>query len=195
MLHLWSQFNFFNMSKYIPNLFTILRLLLVPVILILFFDDQLVNHYLITLIIFFFAMLTDVIDGWIARQFNLITKLGIFLDPLADKILINIMLFAFVSKGVIPFWLAAALFARDLISSDFKSFATQHKIYVAIAPIEGKIKAFLETVGLLAAFGTIIYPEVVYLSVSTNILLYLALFVGLIGLIRLFRNNWSTVLI
>ena len=181
------------MFKYLPNILTVLRLLLIPVIVALFFASF-PNHYAWSMLVFAIAMATDVADGWMARHYRLITKLGVFLDPLADKILINVMLFACALVGILPFWLAATLFARDLISSDFKSFATHHKIHVAIAPIEGKVKAFLETVGILCAYVALQWTTLPLFAQVSVWLQLAALAVGLVGLTKMLKAHWKVVI-
>lgn len=184
-----------------PNAFTALRLLLTPVVLWLLLDARVPFHFLWAGIVFVVAMTTDVIDGCIARRYNLITRLGNYLDPLADKLLINLMLFALVSLGLVPFWLAAVLFARDILSSDFKSFAAVQKVHVSFAPIAGKMKALLQTAGItlflvaLAGQESSLVSPAVFAAIAHAGLgcLIVALCVGLYGLARLLLKSASLV--
>jgi cardiolipin synthase (CMP-forming) len=99
--------------KYIPNVITILRLLLIVP-----FAYYLFHHaYVIAFYIYIFAGLTDGLDGLLARLFNWQTELGGFLDPLSDKLLITT---SFVSLGLIgqlPWWLVILVFLRDFTIS------------------------------------------------------------------------------
>lgn len=181
------------MNKYVPSIFTGIRLALIPVV-VAFFFLSFPDHYAWSFAVFVIAMITDVIDGRLARGFNIVTKLGAFLDPLSDKIMINVMLFACASVGVVPFWLAAVLFARDLISSDFKSFAASHKIHIAHPLIEGKAKAFFETIAIFSAYVVLEWHVVSFFQSLTFWLLIIALAIGLKGLWRMLSTQWRAVL-
>ncbi|KPU42860.1 CDP-diacylglycerol--glycerol-3-phosphate 3-phosphatidyltransferase [Oxobacter pfennigii] len=87
----------------IPNLLTTLRFILVPVFLFVFFSD-LPNAAFISSMIFIFAGFTDILDGYIARKFNMVTKWGTLLDPLADKLMALTVLISLTIKDIIPFW-------------------------------------------------------------------------------------------
>lgn len=178
------------MNRHVPNLLTLIRFVSIPfIVAALFLPFS--SHFGVTLALFLIAMATDVADGYIARTCGLSSKLGMLFDPLADKLLLNTILFALATLGAIPFWIAALLFARDLLSSDFKSFAAYHKVYVSIAPIEGKIKALLETLGIsIALFEMHLAGSVVFSKLATIILL-LALSIGIVGLIKLFSRHYS----
>ncbi len=98
----------------IPNILSFLRLLLVPVFIVLFFSD-IENSLYWAGFVFFFAGVTDIADGYIARKYNMITKLGRIIDPLADKLM---QLSAFVClaiAGIIPHWVISVLVAKELI--------------------------------------------------------------------------------
>lgn len=83
----------------IPNTLTLFRLFLIPVFVILFFSSLPLGY---SIFIFLLAGLTDVLDGYIARRYNLITKWGIVLDPLADKLMLVTVLTCLVAKHYIP---------------------------------------------------------------------------------------------
>lgn len=97
--------------KSIPNMLSILRLLLVPVFLWLLIVDQ----FLIAFLVLMFASFTDWLDGFIARKFNQITSLGKVLDPSADRLFILATLIGLTVNGIIPAWLAIVIVARDLL--------------------------------------------------------------------------------
>ena len=80
-----------------PNKLTILRVLLIPVFVIVFLNEQIPYNEIIAAAIFIIASLTDFFDGYLARKYNLITNFGKFLDPLADKLLVNIALICFLT--------------------------------------------------------------------------------------------------
>jgi len=99
--------------KYLPNAFTLTRLLLiVPFLLNL---QQ--RHYANALYLFLFAGITDAIDGWLARAFHWQSRFGSFIDPLADKLLIASSFVSLAYIGQLPWWLVSLVFFRDLTIS------------------------------------------------------------------------------
>lgn len=95
----------------IPNLLTLLRILLVPLIVILLMDGA----YLPALLVFLFAGITDGLDGFLARVLDQKTVLGAYLDPLADKALITSSFVTLSILGSIPGWLTVLVITRDLM--------------------------------------------------------------------------------
>lgn len=88
----------------IPNTLSVLRIFMVPAFLYFFFSDS-PNAMAISFGIVLFAGATDVVDGYIARKYKLITKLGIVLDPLADKMMLMTVLVSMTVKGILPLWI------------------------------------------------------------------------------------------
>jgi cardiolipin synthase (CMP-forming) len=97
----------------IPNLLTLFRLLLIPVFALVFFSSS-PNNLLLSLFIFLAAGLTDVLDGYIARKYNLVTKWGIVLDPLADKLMLLTVLTCLVIRSYAPVWILIIVAAKEL---------------------------------------------------------------------------------
>lgn len=95
----------------LPNLLTILRILLIPV----FINFLLYNQYLFALTIFIVAGLTDSLDGFIARMSNQRTRLGAYLDPMADKFLLMAAFVALSILKIVPLWITIIVVSRDLI--------------------------------------------------------------------------------
>lgn len=95
----------------VPNALSVLRLLLVPVFLVLLVQGQ----DLLALATLAFSGVTDLLDGWIARRFDQVTKLGRQLDPAADRLYILAALIGLAARGLIPWWLLIVVFARDLL--------------------------------------------------------------------------------
>ena len=98
-------------AQWIPNWISIFRLLLVIPIFMAIMDD----HYVIAWILVVLAGVSDGIDGYLARRYSWGSFLGAILDPLADKLLINLCFIAFALKEVIPFWLMGVVIGRDLV--------------------------------------------------------------------------------
>ncbi len=95
----------------IPNLLTLLRILLVPLIVIFLIDEA----YLKALITFFISGITDALDGFLARLLHQKTVLGAYLDPIADKALLVTCFLTLSIEGIIPGWLTVVVISRDVI--------------------------------------------------------------------------------
>ncbi|MCH9757112.1 MAG: CDP-alcohol phosphatidyltransferase family protein [Gammaproteobacteria bacterium] len=99
--------------KYLPNAFSLTRLLLIAPFLMYLHQKQ----YAAALYIFIFAGLTDGLDGWLARLFDWQTRFGSFIDPVADKLLIASSFVSLAFIGQLPWWLVSLVFFRDLTIS------------------------------------------------------------------------------
>ena len=97
----------------IPNLLSLLRLALVPVFALVYFSCA-PNAHLWSAVLYLAAFVTDVADGWIARHFNQITRLGRILDPMADKLMTFIVILCLTADGVIPVWAVVIFFCKEL---------------------------------------------------------------------------------
>ncbi len=95
----------------LPNLITLLRLLLIPVVVL----NLLEGHYKQALLFFILAGLSDALDGFLARSLNQKTLLGAILDPIADKLLVNSVYLLGAYLGLLPGWLAAIVLSRDIL--------------------------------------------------------------------------------
>lgn len=139
----------------LPNKLTILRIILIPVFMALFFITALPYNFLFACIIFCLAAITDFLDGYIARKQNLVTNLGKFLDPIADKILVStaliIMLVPVGNFAILPWYASIAvaiILARELMVSGFRIVAAS-KGTVLAADKSGKIKTFLQDIAII----------------------------------------------
>lgn len=125
----------------VANIVTFVRLvMIVP----LFFFTLTPRYYLIALVLFGLAMLTDVIDGFIARRFNMITNLGKFMDQITDKLLINAILLIFLWNRLLPLWFVTLVILRDIVVGGVRMFLASKEIVVP-ANIWGKMKTLLQT--------------------------------------------------
>jgi cardiolipin synthase (CMP-forming) len=100
------------MIFYFPLFLTILRILLTPVFLILLFAGK--EYFGYSVLIFTVAALTDFADGYYARKYNVISSTGIYLDPLADKILIMSAFLSFSVLSIVNFWIILLIILRDV---------------------------------------------------------------------------------
>lgn len=98
----------------IPNVLSIIRLLMIPVYVYYFFSPAEYGIEAAT-IVFTAAGLTDILDGFIARKYNLVTRLGIVLDPLADKLMLLAVLVSITMKNQIPFWIIAVVAVKETL--------------------------------------------------------------------------------
>ena len=140
----------------LPNKLTILRLIMIPLFVATFYLTVLPYNYLISAIIFILAAFTDFLDGYIARKYKLVTNLGKFLDPIADKVLVSTALIVMLvpltnEPAILPFYGAIAvaiILARELIVSGFRIVAASNGKVLA-ADKSGKIKTFVQDIAVI----------------------------------------------
>ena len=119
----------------LPNKLTIFR-----VILVIPFVALMLNGYdLWAVAVFIIASLTDLLDGKIARKYNLITDFGKFMDPLADKLLVCAVMICLVEMGRLPAWMVIVIISREFIISGFRLVASDNGVVIA-ASYWGKFK-------------------------------------------------------
>lgn len=142
----------------LPNKLTIFRLILVPImVLIPIFGmgEEIFNipiENLVIIGIFALASFTDLLDGKIARKYNLITTFGKFADPLADKILVLSAMLMLVEKSKLPAWIPIIVLAREFIVSGYRLIAVEKGGKVIAANIWGKIKTVTQMIGIIFMF-------------------------------------------
>lgn len=173
----------------LPNKLTILRVCLIPVFLIFLLVSGIPAGKWIALFVFVIASLTDTLDGYIARRDNLITDFGKFMDPLADKLLVDSALIAFVGMGRISSWIVIVIIAREFIISGFRLVASDNGVVIA-ASWWGKIKTIVQMIMVIvfiADFGGKV------ISVIENVLLYAALVLTVISLIDYIAKNKEVI--
>ena len=142
----------------LPNKLTVLRVLMVPFFVLFMLTDigGAANNW-IALVIFCVAILTDMLDGKIARARNLVTNFGKFMDPLADKLLVCSAMICMITTGQLPAWVVIIIIAREFIISGFRLVASDAGIVIA-ASWWGKVKTVSQMamiIVLLADFGGI----------------------------------------
>ncbi|TVQ97153.1 MAG: CDP-diacylglycerol--glycerol-3-phosphate 3-phosphatidyltransferase [Desulfovibrionales bacterium] len=128
------------------NQVTLARILAIPaLVLLLSFPSKPVNA--VAMVVFILVALTDLADGFIARRWNLVSNLGKFLDPLADKLLISSVLIMLVFHGWIHAWIAIVIIARELTVTGLRAIAADQG-YILAADSFGKLKAVIQVVAL-----------------------------------------------
>lgn len=99
------------MLKHVPNILTIIRLLLIPIIVVYIFT----GNYILAFVFFTLSGITDIADGFIARKFNLVSNFGKLMDPLADKLTQITTLASLVLTNIIPIWILLVVFFKEFI--------------------------------------------------------------------------------
>lgn len=130
----------------IPNSLTLLRIFLVPflvVVLLTKFDGR---EY-VGLAIFLLAALTDLLDGYFARRFGKVTRLGTLLDPIADKLLICSALISLVELGLAPAWMIVIIIGREFAVSGLRSIAAQQGVTIQASSL-GKGKTITQVIAI-----------------------------------------------
>lgn len=179
----------------LPNKLTILRIILVP-----FFIASLLipfpNHYLVALAFFAVASITDCLDGKIARKNNLVTDLGKFLDPLADKILVISALVCFVALGLCDCVLVIIVLFREFSITSVRLMAATKGTVVA-ANIFGKVKTVTQIIAIICIFLLQYGLELMNMGIisasADTISFYTGLFF-IIGEILLWISTFFTIL-
>lgn len=128
----------------LPNKLTVLRMIMVPFFVLFMLSDfgGAANKW-IALSIFIVASLTDLLDGKIARKYNLVTNFGKFMDPLADKLLVCSAMICLIEKEVLAAWIVIIIIAREFIISGFRLVASDNGIVIA-ASYWGKFKTVFQ---------------------------------------------------
>src|SRR6266550_4448837 len=138
----------------VPNLLTVLRILLVPVIVVALLAET-PNGDALAAIVFAFAAFTDGLDGYIARSRGSVTNFGKLMDPLADKLLIIAPLILLVSLGRLAAWVAMVIIAREFAVTALRMVAAEQGMVIPASPL-GKVKTIVQ---VLAIFALIAVPS------------------------------------
>lgn len=131
----------------LPNKLTVLRIALVPLFLLLM-GWSFPCHYLLAGLVFGAAALTDMFDGKIAREQGLITNLGKFLDPLADKMLTTTAFLAFLALGCMDVWALTFVLTREFMVTSVRLISASNGEVIAAAKL-GKVKTVMQFVAIL----------------------------------------------
>jgi CDP-diacylglycerol--glycerol-3-phosphate 3-phosphatidyltransferase len=132
----------------LPNLITFTRVLMIPACL-WYLDQGTPRACFWATIIFTLAAITDAIDGWLARKMNVVSVLGKFLDPLADKLIVMATLVWMVPMGRVSPWVVVVLLAREMSVTGLRSIASSEGVVIA-AGQDGKTKTALQMIGIVA---------------------------------------------
>lgn len=132
----------------LPNLLTLFRIFVTPLFFILFFYFPTKVFSLLASLLFALASLTDFLDGYIARRWNLETSLGKFLDPLADKLLVAVALIMLIPLDRVPSWMVAVIIGREILVTGLRVVAVTEGMVIAASRL-GKYKTVLQIVSVI----------------------------------------------
>lgn len=174
----------------LPNKLTIFRvLLIIPFVILLlggqagwFGSSAAITDY-IALGIFILASLTDLLDGKIARKYNLVTNFGKFMDPLADKLLVSAAMILLVQLDRIPSWVVVVIISREFIISGFRLVAADAGVVIA-ASYWGKFKTTFQMLMIC-----LMIANISALHVLTEIVMWIALILTVVSLVDYLVKN------
>ena len=182
------------MKRFIPNILTIFRILLVP-IFILLINSGLENSYLFALLIFLLASITDYLDGKLARKLQAVSKFGVFMDPLADKILVITSFIIFLkidllSNIVFP-WMVGLILFRDLSVTLLRVVMKRADITMVTSKV-AKLKTGLQLFSIIIILLLLSLNAILPLQFFSNYLRYfmiiLTFFTVYTGIDYYYRN-------
>jgi len=167
----------------IPTVITLSRILIIPVFILVATTDPLLGA-----VIFALASVTDLLDGYLARRQKQITKLGILLDPLADKLLVISALIMLVDMEVVPAWIAIIIILREFLVTGLRIVALSRNIMIP-AESGGKIKTSTQVSSILILLidRTSIDIDLYSLGIT---LLSVAMLIGIVSGVRYFVLFW-----
>ncbi|MDD6308721.1 MAG: CDP-diacylglycerol--glycerol-3-phosphate 3-phosphatidyltransferase [Clostridia bacterium] len=163
----------------VPNKLTVLRIIMVPVFMTIYMLNVIPYHVPIAAIIFILASLTDWLDGLLARKNNLVTNLGKFMDPLADKLLVTGALLCLMERNIVDFWIVMIIVSREFIVTGLRLVAVTKGIVIAAGKL-GKIKTVVQLIAIITA---IISSKQILIDVLMYISAFLTAFSGIMYLI------------
>lgn len=140
----------------VPNMLSMLRLLLVPVFLVLIVSGE----YVAALVVLIIASLSDLLDGFIARRFNLVTRLGQLLDPAADRLYIFAALIGLAAQGLVPWWIVVVIVSRDVFLLVLAVVLANHGYGPLPVHLLGKAATFALFFGLPVIMLGLAFPAV-----------------------------------
>lgn len=142
-------------AKYIPNILSCIRILMVPLFVVLFFS----NEHWWALAVFILAGMTDVVDGILARRNNWVTNIGKILDPFADKLMQCVVLICLFIEAIVPWWLLVACVAKELLMGAGAIFFFKRQKVVVVSAWCGKLAV---CIFYAAIFSMIAFPNMPY---------------------------------
>lgn len=172
----------------LPNKLTIFRVIMIPFFVVFMLAPITGGaDKWIALTLFIVASLTDMLDGYIARKYNLVTNFGKFMDPLADKLLVCSALICLVDLSRIPSWIVIIIIAREFIISGFRLIASDNGVVIA-ASYWGKFKTTFQMLMIC-----LMIADLDPLKLLTRIVMWVALILTVVSLADYLVKNKSVM--
>jgi CDP-diacylglycerol---glycerol-3-phosphate 3-phosphatidyltransferase len=183
----------------IPNILTLLRIVVTPLFFILFYYFPTKVFSLLASLLFAAASFTDFLDGYIARRWNLESSLGKFLDPLADKLLVAVALIMLIPLNRVPSWMVAVIIGREILVTGLRVVAITEGLIISASKL-GKYKTVFQIAAVTCLllhyeyqlFGASPYLLVNFHEVGMG-LLWVAMFITVWSGIDYFRKFFRQV--
>ncbi|MBO5279266.1 MAG: CDP-diacylglycerol--glycerol-3-phosphate 3-phosphatidyltransferase [Lachnospiraceae bacterium] len=170
----------------LPNKLTILRVCMIPFFVFFMMADYIgAASKWVALAIFVIASLTDLLDGKIARKYNLVTNFGKFMDPLADKLLVCSALICFVELQALPAWMVIIIISREFIINGFRLIAADNGIVIA-ASYWGKFKTVFQMVMIILLIADLPFA---WMDIIETAIIYIALILTVVSLADYLMKN------
>ena len=169
----------------LPNKLTTLRVIMIPffVFFLLWQNGENRTFRMIALALFIIASLNDLLDGKIARKYNLVTNFGKFMDPLADKLLVCSALICLIELNALPAWMVIIIISREFIISGFRLIASDNGVVIA-ASYWGKFKTTFQMVSVV-----LLILDIPALAFVTTICVWIALLLTIVSLVDYIYKN------
>lgn len=174
----------------LANKITLLRILMIPFFMVLVLVEF-PYHMEAALAVFLAASLTDKLDGYLARKYNMITDFGKFMDPLADKLLVTGAFVALIQLGRIEAWIVFVILAREFAVTGLRSLAAAQNIIIA-ASSYGKIKTVTQIVAIIILLLDNFPFSLINLPMNT-IAIYAALAATILSGLDYFSKNMQVI--
>ena len=169
----------------LPNKLTVMRVILIPffVAALLWDGGDSDGMRILSAAIFIIASLTDMLDGKIARKYNLVTNFGKFMDPLADKLLVCSALICLIELEQIPAWMVIVIISREFIISGFRLVASDNGVVIA-GSYWGKFKTTFQMIAVI-----LMILDIDALSLLTTAMIWIALILTVVSLVDYIAKN------
>ncbi len=175
----------------LPNGVTVLRILAIPVILLLLNPGR--DYQIFTAFFFLAAAITDYVDGYLARRGSIVTTLGKFLDPLADKLLIVTAFIALIPTRGIPVWMVVVIVGREIAVTGLRGIAVSQGIVIAASTL-GKYKTVFEVASIFCLIMEGGSPHINFYNIGM-VLLWIAMGLAVLSGVDYFRRFLKSIII
>ena len=168
----------------LPNKLTVLRIIMTPIFIAAFYLD-IQGWNIIAAVIYCFAFITDILDGAIARKYNMVTDFGKLVDPIADKILTVSALIMLTANGDVSPIATIVIISREFLVSAIRMIALTSNKVVAASNL-GKAKTVIQTITILVVFVAISIEKINFIA---QILIWLSVLITVVSGVDYFKKN------